>query len=86
MFKWLLKRKCFSYEEVEYLVKDILRQTIDRETMRIILDNELDELIGERLVHQIIEKINNMEKEVDPNKVVFWMNKINQLKRSKSLR
>jgi hypothetical protein len=78
---WFSKKK-YNQKEVEYIVTAILRETVDRHTLRKIIEEKLSEIIGPRCVGQCFEKLNEIEEEADPAQVKFWMDKIEELRKT----
>ena len=81
---WFSKKK-YSQKEVEYIVTSILRETVDRESVRKVIEENLTEIIGVRSVGECFEKLNLLEEKADPIQVRFWMDKIEQLRKDKIL-
>lgn len=74
---WPFTRKqTYTKEVVELIISDILRQTVDRCTVRCFLQEDISPLLGEKLVETFFAKINDLEKKADVYQLDYWMKKL----------
>ncbi|MFW5794000.1 MAG: hypothetical protein ACOCV1_00820 [Bacillota bacterium] len=83
---WFNSKNKYSEKEVEYIVKAILRQTVDRDNLKSILGSELRPIVGDEVLYQVLERLNFKDNKTDITRFQDWMQKIKTLKDSGSLR
>ena len=73
----LFPRK-YKKAEVEHLLKKVLRETVDRSTLRGILE-EVESIIGNELVTNLYEKMNIHEEELDLERFEYYIKYLNEM-------
>ena len=65
----------YSKELVEYIIRDILNNTINRNELLNLMKEELEPIIGKHILNQFFVKLNSIEKKDDKYKKEYWINK-----------
>lgn len=78
---WFQKK--YNVKEVEYILAALIRETVDRHSIRAIIDEDLRSVIGDLNVNKCFEKLNDMEEKDDPEKVKYWMDRLESLRKNK---
>jgi hypothetical protein len=79
---WFCKKR-YNEKEVQYIISSILQQTVDRQSIRRIIEENLGEIIGPKCMGQCFEKLNSIEEIADPEQVKLWMDRIEELRKNK---
>jgi len=80
---WFSSKKTYSKESVVYILNEILRQTVDRETLKRMIFSEMRPLVGEKVIDDFYKKTNDLEAIVDAKKTDYWIDKLNKLNKEK---
>ena len=77
---WLFGKKQntqqeYSKELVEYLLKDMLAQTVSREILFELIKEELEPIVGKDIIVNFFTKLNEIEKHSDKNQLEYWSKK-----------
>ncbi len=83
---WPFKKKesKYSRKAITYVLSEILRQTVDREILRDIVDINLQPLVGNAVLTDFYIKLNEAEKKIDTRKAKYWLDKMEILKDTKA--
>jgi len=68
------KKSLYTEEEVQYIIEQILKETINGENLFEILYNEIKDIVGSDVIQSLYKRIHETEKEVDAKDVKYWMN------------
>ena len=70
----------FSKEQVTYIIAQILDETVDREMLRTVLRKELEPYVGAKLLDQVIESMNKIDRDDDLKRKSKWIKKLKDVK------
>lgn len=79
MFNFLFGKQKYNKKSVEYVMKEILRQTIDRD----LLKKEIGKYLDEKQIVEFYENINRKEILKDHQCLNKWMKKLEDLNNNK---
>lgn len=74
-------QKKYSKKNVEFIISDILRQTVDRDNVSKFLKDDISPLLGDQLVQNFFEKLNEKEKTTDIYHSDYWLKKLDSIEK-----
>jgi len=73
----------YSKRAIVYILSELLRQTVDRETLRNTIDVTLQPIVGDTVLADFYVKINRAEKTIDARRAEYWLEKMEILRKAK---
>lgn len=70
-----------KYDEVavRYVISSILASTVDRETLRELLNDDIEPLFERSVINRIYLDLNIMDKKIDNAEMKKWMKILNSI-------
>jgi len=83
MWPFKKKKPVYSKQAIAYVLGELLRQTVDRETLRNTIDTTLQPIVGDAVLADFYVKLNKAEKVIDQKRAEYWIEKIEILRKAK---